>query len=136
MGLFVLRAVIVAVIFTYMFEYPKIQTTILTVLSVAIILYDIIKRPFLNIPNMIELVSYELIILVANISVMVMAYNPDDVDLNDKCADVIIVSFFMFSVAAILFMFIAFVIGLKDAIKAAKKKKGKISIMEIIAIPF
>eukprot|EP00330_Aristerostoma_sp_ATCC50986_P003244 CAMPEP_0114577380 /NCGR_PEP_ID=MMETSP0125-20121206/2050_1 /TAXON_ID=485358 ORGANISM="Aristerostoma sp., Strain ATCC 50986" /NCGR_SAMPLE_ID=MMETSP0125 /ASSEMBLY_ACC=CAM_ASM_000245 /LENGTH=85 /DNA_ID=CAMNT_0001766653 /DNA_START=458 /DNA_END=715 /DNA_ORIENTATION=- len=85
---------------------------------------------------MIELVSYELIILVANISVMVMAYNPDDVDLNDKCADVIIVSFFMFSVAAILFMFIAFVIGLKDAIKAAKKKKGKISIMEIIAIPF
>eukprot|EP00330_Aristerostoma_sp_ATCC50986_P003003 CAMPEP_0114588270 /NCGR_PEP_ID=MMETSP0125-20121206/11014_1 /TAXON_ID=485358 ORGANISM="Aristerostoma sp., Strain ATCC 50986" /NCGR_SAMPLE_ID=MMETSP0125 /ASSEMBLY_ACC=CAM_ASM_000245 /LENGTH=93 /DNA_ID=CAMNT_0001784581 /DNA_START=276 /DNA_END=557 /DNA_ORIENTATION=+ len=85
---------------------------------------------------MIELISYELIILMANVAATIMAFNPDDIDMNDKCSDVIIVSFFMFSVAAILFMIIAFVIGLRDAIKTAKMKKGKVSLMEIIAIPF
>mmetsp|Transcript_16134 Transcript_16134/g.13690 ORF Transcript_16134/g.13690 Transcript_16134/m.13690 type:complete len:145 (+) Transcript_16134:254-688(+) len=136
MGIFIIRAILVAIIFTYFYEYPKAQTVILTLMSVGIILYDVTKRPFLSIPNMIELISYELIILMANVAATIMAFNPDDIDMNDKCSDVIIVSFFMFSVAAILFMIIAFVIGLRDAIKTAKMKKGKVSLMEIIAIPF
>jgi len=136
MGIFITRALLVGVVFSFLFEHPKAQTLILTLLNIIMIAYDLIKRPFLSTANMIELVCYEIIILIANISVTALAFNPDDDDLSENVTEVIIVCVFAFSIVAIIFMVYGILSGIYSAIKTARERKGKLTCMEILAIPF
>jgi len=84
------------------------------------LLYNLLKRPLKKNLDLIEIVLYELVILVANCCCLRMILldkdNNEDQNLRGTLADVIIGCFFAFSAIAVLFLVINLILGIKEFI--------------------
>lgn len=77
MGIFLLRVMMPAFITSLLFEYPKVQVIWLTLVTIAMIANMAVSKPFLSAVNKVEMFSYEIIILLANLSTIILAFTPN-----------------------------------------------------------
>ena len=82
----------------------------MTIMSVLMLAYVLIKRPFTSTIGIIEVVLYELCIFITNILVLTMAiYDEQGQEMTNEretLGKVIITCFFIFSAVAIIFLVI------------------------------
>lgn len=105
MGLFLIRVIMPALITSLLFEYPKAQVILLTLTTISMLLNMVINKPFLSTKNKIEMVSYEIIILTANLSTIILAFNENNENVRDGVGVTIISCFVIFSIASLFFIF-------------------------------
>ena len=70
--LHVTRALLSNIVFTTLFEYPLLQTSLLTAFSVFIIIFLSMKRPFKSLNGLCGQYFCEILVITANISMLIM----------------------------------------------------------------
>jgi len=73
MFFFMIRSAVYNIIVSFLFEYPMVQAVTMTILSILMICYVLIKRPFTQFIGLVEVMLYETCILIVNLLVLVMA---------------------------------------------------------------
>jgi len=118
------RCLISSIVFTNLFQYPLVQTSMLTSLSIFMTIYVALKRPFNEPLDTIGQVFCEIILLLANISMLIMAifdqadYQPET-PVNYLSGSVIILNLILL-LGCIIFMVLGI---LRTFYKIYKEKK-------------
>lgn len=142
MFFFISRAAGYNFIVAYLFEHPIVQASLMVAMSAVIFVYLIAKKPFTSWIGLLEICLYEICVVVCNSLVLAMAiWDEQGVVAEDQrefFGKVIIWTFFAFSVIALIFLGLSFVLGLIALIKAIKnyKKGEKINCLELLTLPF
>ena len=93
------------------------------------LVYLILKKPFKKTVNLLQLITYEVIILVVNVLVLIMAIwdkqGIENTEMRENFGYVIILGNVVFMLAAIGFLIAKFVLGVKMAYKITKRNKVK-----------
>lgn len=117
--IFMFRTYIHYSILGYLNEYPFLQTCTFTMISIAILLYLIIRRPMKSKINYIQQLVCEVAILIVNISVLILSvmnkWVIGDYEARVRVGDVIIATNFGLSLAGSAFLIIETLSQLKDA---------------------
>ncbi len=116
-----LRVYLFNIIIGYLFEYPLTQAILITIMSLLMLSFFVITRPFKNPLELIKTLTYEIIIAMVNICVLILAV----MDHNDleypknrvQLGDVIIFSNMFFNLMAVFFMITELVIKIIKAYK-------------------
>ena len=119
-----LRVYFFNIIIGYFFEYPLVQASLLTTMSVLMLGYFTIARPYKNPLELIKTLTYEAIIAVVNICVLILAIMDyrgiENTENRRKLGDAIISSNVVFNLMAVFYMVVEFVI---KVIKVYKLRK-------------
>mmetsp|Transcript_26348 Transcript_26348/g.23256 ORF Transcript_26348/g.23256 Transcript_26348/m.23256 type:complete len:105 (+) Transcript_26348:1072-1386(+) len=98
-------------------------------MSFMMLVYLILKKPFKKTVNLLQLITYEVIILVVNVLVLIMAIwdkqGIENTEMRENFGYVIILGNVVFMLAAIGFLIAKFVLGVKMAYKITKRNKVK-----------
>jgi len=96
-----LRVYLFNMIIGYLFEYPLTQAILITTMSFLMLGYFSISRPYLNPLELIKILTYETIIAVVNISVLILAIMDhkgiENKDSRRQLGEVIIISNMIFN---------------------------------------
>ena len=132
--LFILRVSFANAIVGYFYAYPLFQAVCLVLLSLSMILYLIVKRPFKLLINLIQQVVLEICLLVANICVLILAIMGSkgvlDNPRRESIGQVIInlnIAVPIISLVLLAAKFLIIGIGFFKSYKAEKKSKNKLS---------
>ena len=143
MFIFVMRLIIYYIILAYMIDFPLVQVILITILSVAMLLYLIVLRPLRKKLNMAEIVFYEVCILCVNLCVFILAVldkqGKEELELRNSIGDGIIYLNIVFGVGSIIFLVVEMVTGLYEGYKLAKKKskeEGTSVCVQMLTVPF
>lgn len=108
----------------YFFDYPLAQAIFLTIMSVLMLGYFITTRPYKNTLELIKTLSYEVIIAVVNLCVLILAIMDhrgiENQESRVKLGDAIIISNIAFNLTAVFYMVVEFVI---KVIKVYERRK-------------
>mmetsp|Transcript_39275 Transcript_39275/g.34962 ORF Transcript_39275/g.34962 Transcript_39275/m.34962 type:complete len:160 (-) Transcript_39275:689-1168(-) len=80
MFFFILRAFLYNFFVSYLFEYPVAQAVLMFLLSLAMLVYMLVTNPFKSRLNMLEILIYEICIILTNLLVLIMAAQDDNGD--------------------------------------------------------
>ena len=129
------KDILFSLITTTLFEYPLVQALLTLMLSLLMVAYYLIKRPFRSAFEAAQQVIYEIIILIVTINIMILAVLDDDnsmdVTARNNTSKVIIVLNFCFNFLAFLFLLAKIGEVLLDAYKNYKKAKTRIKTIKI-----
>lgn len=108
----------------YLFEYPLAQAILLTLMSVLMLGYFTITRPYKNPLELIKTLTYEAVIAVVNICVLILAIMDhkgiENTESRRRLGDAIIISNVVFNLMAVFYLVVEFVI---KVIKVYKLRK-------------
>jgi len=139
---FIGRSILFNLIIIGFYDYPIVQATMITILSILMVTYIFKTKPFVQKSGIIELVLLESIVLVANISVLVLAILdtwPDEyLEKKALFGDIMLYATVSFTLVSIVFMFVEMIEKLIELYKAVKVYKGnwKIALFQLILVPF
>ena len=123
----VIKDILFSLIITTLFEYPLVQALLTLMLSLLMVAYYLIKRPFKNTFEAAQQVIYEIIILIVTINIMILAVLDDDnsmdVTARNSISKVIIVLNFCFNFLAFLFLLAKIGEVLLDAYKNYRSRR-------------
>ena len=71
--LYTVRSMVCSLILTLLFKHPLVQIILMTILTVAMMIYLFTKRPFKSLLDLVQQVSFELLLLLANLCILVLA---------------------------------------------------------------
>ena len=71
--LYTVRSIFCSLILTLLFKHPLVQIILMTTLTLAMMMYLITKRPFKSWLDIVQQVSFELLLLLANLCILVQA---------------------------------------------------------------
>lgn len=100
------------------------------------------KRPFTTLACLYEFTIYEILISLANISMCVLAfadaYSFDVSEHSNTLSEIIIACPTAFSICAIFFLSIRFIIKVAQAIKASRQYRGRgyLAWFQVLTLPF
>ena len=114
MFLILFRVYLFNIIIGYLFEYPLVQAILLTTMSILMLGYFSIARPYKNALELIKTMTYETIIAGVNICVLILAImDHKGIENNEsrrKLGDAIIISNIAFNLMAVSYMVVELVI--------------------------
>jgi len=120
------RTLLASLIITLLFQYPLVQISLLTSLSIAIILFLIVKRPFKDPFNAIGQFFCEFLLLIANTSMLIMAsFDKREVtptNAIEKLSKMIIIIYSVLLVGGLVFMTLGTGKAVYFAIKGQEKQ--------------
>ena len=126
---FVVRIMTVNLIIATLFHHPVIQIVLMIILNLSLIIYLLIKRPFISNIDLAQNLSYELILLTVNGSLLAFSVMDEErTGVRDHLAQLIIICSMIFTFLPIFFLTLkAIVLGIqfyKDYKKKARKGSG------------
>jgi len=114
MFLILIRVYFFNIIIGYLFEYPLAQAILLVIMSTLMLGYFSIARPYKNSLELIKIMTYETIIAVVNICVLILAIMDhkgiENSESRRKLGDAIIISNMIFNLMAVFYMIVEFII--------------------------
>ena len=129
---FITRLFIFHFIIAYLYEYPITQACAIIFIGLVMIAYLVIFKPFRRVVNLFQILTYETIILIINICVLVLAIMDSNNEQNQQkrelVGDIIIYCNIAFSAAVIFYICLKLVLGIISVYKIYKtqgSKKGK-----------
>mmetsp|Transcript_5609 Transcript_5609/g.4753 ORF Transcript_5609/g.4753 Transcript_5609/m.4753 type:complete len:144 (+) Transcript_5609:1169-1600(+) len=143
-----MRAIISFIMISFFYNNPIVQTTIVVFLSICNLTFILVHKPPKKKINYYQLVSMEIIIIIVNLCVFILAImdrnergmTPEDSGwgFREALGDMIIACSVAFTLIGILFVIIKLVIGLRAAWKVRKTHnwKGKRAFLQLLMIPF
>ena len=142
--IYIVRVCIFYFVISYLITYPLMQGIIISTVSVCIVLYMVVKRPVKNRGDQWQYTLQEVVLLVVNVCVTILAaldttqIDTDTVDKNMKVGRVILWSNAAFqilmalcSVANIAIQIKALYLGLQKWLEARKKKHLAVSPLSV-----
>jgi len=113
----------------YFFAYPLAQAIIINIMSIALISYLAIKKPYKRPFDVIKLIINESIIALVNINVLVLAImdksGAELTDFRARLGDIVIIANVMFNVLAVVFIVAEVIIRVITVYHIMKKSKAK-----------
>jgi len=135
---FCLRAIICNAIIGLLYQYPLLQAALLTFFSLLVLTLLLFKNPFIETMDMIELACYELIVLVVNICITIVAiadYRGYHIyQVRTVTGTIMICCFLLFIFVGAIFLTIKIVSGVMFLRKIYKfmRKNGKMKISDLV----
>jgi len=118
------RVYLFNIIIGYFFEYPLTQAILITIMSALMLAYFCVMRPFKNPLELIKTLTYEVIIAMVNICVLILAImdhgNIESQEDRVRLGDVIIISNMLFNLMAVFFTITELVIKIIKVYKLRK----------------
>jgi len=126
---FVLRVMLVNLLIAVLTEYPMIQTILMVAVSLILVAYLVLKRPFRSKIDLAQNLSYEVVLLTVNIVLLSFAFldgnDEEKIDTRNSLAEVIIVCSIIFTFLPLIFMVLkAIVLGF-EFYKEYQLKRGQ-----------
>jgi len=104
-----LRIYLFNMIVGYLFKYPLVQASLILLMSILILLYLSIKRPFKRPVELLKNLAYESVIIVVNIMVFIFAIldhkRIEAKDLRVRMGDIVVMANMVFNFLALFFIF-------------------------------
>lgn len=127
--LFVLRICVFNIIIGYLFEYPLAQAILITLLSLTMLIYLSISRPFEETRDLVQLMIIEGLLFIVNFNVLILAIldqrNIEATNDRARIGDLIIVIKVIFVMLSLLFLFIDILLGIYEIIQGFRRSKDK-----------
>jgi len=126
---FVLRILVLNLIIVSLLGYPIIQSLLMIALSLGLIVYLIIRRPFKSRIDLAQNLSFELALLIVNVSLLVLSSldgnNEIKMDTRNRLADLIVACSLIFNFLPMGFLALkAVVLGIQFYNEYNQKKNG------------
>ncbi|RYE40099.1 MAG: hypothetical protein EOP48_25055 [Sphingobacteriales bacterium] len=126
---FLLRIYVFDMIIGYFFAYPLVQAILITTLSIVLITYLAVKRPYKRTLDLIKLLINESIIALVNINVLILAIMDKRGQKSEQAraifGDIIIYANVAFNILAVAFIVAEVIIKVITVYKIMKSSKAK-----------
>lgn len=130
--IYIIRSMISGLLITNLFEYPLLQTLLLTSLNILILVYLIVEKPFKEALNMRGQYFCEAVLLVVNVSMLGMAFIDEMVEEDEGARKIlsklVIISNMVLIVGSLAFMALSVIKALYLAYKTKKREKMQVKI--------
>lgn len=111
MCFFIFKVYSFYMIIAYLFDYPRVQTVLITLLSIFMVLYLIVLRPLKKVLNLCQYIVQEILILVVNACTLILScldiVRPDDVETRSVLGEIIIACNLAFGAFGVLCLLIS-----------------------------
>ncbi len=118
---FTLRDLLLNLVFTTLNHFPLIQTTLLLATNIIMIVYLILKQPFIDKLDFIQQIFFEVFVFVVNSSICIMAlcdaHEFEAIGLRIALGKVIIIISMVFFIVTIIFVIGRLVISIVQSMK-------------------
>jgi len=124
---FIIRVSLFYSIVAYLQEYPKVQVILINILSVGIILYLAIARPFTKVVNTLNQVVFECTLFAFNACVLILTFYDDDTahdfKKRESIGNVMMVINMVAGIVSMLFICLKLLVMLKELYQDWRKSK-------------
>ena len=135
---FVMRDIIFSIVIALLYKYPLVQVLIIMVLNIAILLYTFIYRPFKRFVDFFQQLISELVLMLTNSSVLVIAImdytEVQDIDLRDHLGNIIIFANLAFNVVSIFTLVIKILLEVRDFWREYKQNRKRTKVVPLIGL--
>lgn len=129
--IFVIRNCLFSLILGLLFEQALVQIILISTMSVVMLIYLVVQRPFTDLVNLFQHVVFETMLLVVNICVLIIAQidfeKEGSYQLRDRLCEAIIYTSLIFSFAPQVFLVIKLIVAVVAWYKTFSKKPYQIS---------
>ena len=142
MMLFLTRTIIFNLVIANLFDYPLLQTVLILILGILMLAYLVIKRPLKELLELIQLFLNEILLMVVNISVFIIAIMDhlgiQESERRNQIGEVINSISFIFTALSLLFVALQILLFLYSFFKFIKrlKNQGPLTFSRIIQALF
>ena len=124
-----LRVYLFNIIIGYLFQHPLAQAFLITFLSLFMLIYLSISKPYLSKLELFKMITYESFLLAINISILILAIldhkKIEASSLRIRLGDIVIMANMVFSLLAVLFMVVEALLKMIQALKNRKNIQAK-----------
>jgi len=124
---FIIRISLFYVVVAYLQDHPRLQVILINVISVLMILYLVIARPFAKTVNNLNQVTFELTLLSFNICVLLLTFCDGDsaehFKQREKIGNVMMIINMVAGIVSMAFICIKAIISLKEIYQDWRKSK-------------
>ena len=126
---FIIRISLFYAVVAYLQEYPRIQVILINVISVGMILYLILGRPFAKVINTLNQVVFECTLLAFNVCVLILTFydgaNSYDFHKRESIGNVMIIINMVAGLVSMLFICLKMIFMLKEIYQDWRRSKRR-----------
>jgi len=132
---FIIRVSLFYLVIAYLQDYPKVQIILINLISLAMILYLVIGRPFTKSINTLNQVIFEMTIFAFNICVFLLTFyqseNAYDFTKRETIGNIMIIMNMIAGMVSMLFICIKALVMLKEIYQNWRKSKRQKSSLRV-----